>query len=74
MVGKSKNTRRTAERFYNFPQLLWVFNKRKQKHSSSEEINGNCDVFANSRWAILPALLLANSGNLGISQRLSNTL
>jgi hypothetical protein len=22
MVGKSKNRRRTAERFYNFPQLL----------------------------------------------------
>jgi hypothetical protein len=50
-----------------------TFNKCKQKRSSSEEINGNCYVFANSRWAILPALLLANSRYLGISQRLSNT-
>jgi hypothetical protein len=33
-----------------------------------------CHVFANSRWAILPPLLLADSGFLGISQRLSCTL
>jgi hypothetical protein len=37
-------------------------------------MNGNCHIFANSRWAILPPLLLANSGHLGISQRLSDTL
>ncbi len=31
-------------------------------------------VLSNSRWEILPCLLLADGGNLGISQRLSYTL
>jgi hypothetical protein len=33
-----------------------------------------CHIFANSRWAILPTLQLAESECLGISQQLSNTL
>jgi hypothetical protein len=57
-----------------FSTASLTFNKYKQKRSSSEEINGNCYIFANSRWAILPALLLGNSQYLGISQRLSKTL
>jgi hypothetical protein len=36
--------------------------------------NGNCHFFASSRWAILPSLLLAEGGNLGISQPLSYNL
>jgi hypothetical protein len=36
-------------------------------------MNGNCYVLANSRWAILPCLLMADGGNLGISQQLSHT-
>jgi hypothetical protein len=34
----------------------------------------NCHVFAHSRWAILPPLLLADGGYLDISQLLSYTL
>jgi hypothetical protein len=37
-------------------------------------MNENCHVFADSRWAILPSLLLAGGGYLGISQGLSYTL
>ncbi len=36
--------------------------------------DGNCHVFANSHWEMLPALLLAGCGYLGISQWLSYTL
>jgi hypothetical protein len=36
--------------------------------------NGNCHVFADSCWAILPSLLLAVRGYLGISQRRFYTL
>jgi hypothetical protein len=36
--------------------------------------DGNCHVYADGRWAILPSLLLADGGNLGISQWLSYTL
>jgi hypothetical protein len=43
MVGKSKNRRRSAERFKTFPQLLWC----KQKHSASEKRDGNSLDFAN---------------------------
>jgi hypothetical protein len=32
----------------------------KQKCGASEKRNGNCHVFANSRWAILPFLLLTH--------------
>ncbi len=42
--------------------------------SKSEEMDGNCHVFANSLWAILPQFLLADVGYLGISQQLSHTL
>jgi hypothetical protein len=34
-------------------------------------MNGNFHVFVDSRWAILPPLLLAGGWYLGISQRLS---
>jgi hypothetical protein len=51
-----------------------TFNKCEQKHSPSEKRDGNCHVFANSRWEILPPLLLAGCRYLGISQRLSYTL
>jgi hypothetical protein len=37
-------------------------------------MNRNCHVFANSCWEILPPLLLADNGYLGISQQLSDTL
>jgi hypothetical protein len=37
-------------------------------------MNRNCHVFANCCWEILPPLLLANNGYLGISQQLSATL
>ncbi len=37
-------------------------------------MNRNCHVFADSHWAVLPPLLLADSRYLGISQRLSYTL
>jgi hypothetical protein len=36
-----------------------TFKKCEQKHSPSEKRDGNCHVFANSRWEILPPLLLA---------------
>jgi hypothetical protein len=51
-----------------------TFHKCKQKHSDSKTRDGNCHVFANSGWAILPPLLLADSGYLRIAQRLSNSL
>ncbi len=35
---------------------------------------GNSHVFANSHWAILPLLLLADSGYLGVSWQFSYTL
>ncbi len=37
-------------------------------------MNGNCQVFADSHWAILSPLLLAGGWYLGISQQLSYTL
>jgi hypothetical protein len=37
-------------------------------------MKGNCHVFADSHWEILPSLLLADCGYFGISQRLSYTL
>jgi hypothetical protein len=58
-------------KFFHSPS---TFNKCKQNHSTSENMNGSCQVFANSQWAILPPLLLADSGYLAISQRLSYTL
>jgi hypothetical protein len=51
-----------------------TFKKCEQKHFPSEKRDGNCHVFANSRWEILPPLLLAGCRFLGISQRLSYTL
>jgi hypothetical protein len=37
------------------------------KQLRGKEMNGNCFVFADSRWAILPPLQLAGSGYSGIS-------
>jgi hypothetical protein len=51
-----------------------TFEKCEQKCSPSEKMNGNCQVFANSRREILPPLLLADGRYLGISQQLSYTL
>jgi hypothetical protein len=48
MVGKSKHRRRTAEHYKNYPQLLRLLKNVNQKDSSSEEINRNCHVFANT--------------------------
>jgi hypothetical protein len=73
MVGKSKNRRRTAE-FSNFQQhlhLLINVNRNAALQRKGMEIFQD---FANSRWAILPPLLLADSRCLSISQWLSNTL
>jgi hypothetical protein len=44
-----------------------TLHKGKQKHRA-------CRFFANSRWAILPPLLLADSRYLGISQQFSYIL
>jgi hypothetical protein len=51
-----------------------TFNKCKQECRDSQKRDGNCYIFANSHFAILPPLLLAESGNLGIFQWLSYTL
>ncbi len=51
-----------------------TLNKYEQKMGTTEKRDGNCHVLANSSWAILSCLLLADSGNFGISQRLSNTI
>jgi hypothetical protein len=74
MVGKSKNGRKTAERFQNLPQLLRLLIKVKQKCSASQKRDGNFHVFANNRWAIPSPLILDDSGFLGIYQRLSYNL
>jgi hypothetical protein len=74
MVGKSKNWKRAAEHLKKFSQLPLSYKKRKQKCSPSEKKDGNCHVFANSRWEIFPLLTLAGCRYLGISQRLSYTL
>jgi hypothetical protein len=42
--------------------------------SASEKKNGNWHIFAYNLWAILPFLLLADGGYLGISEPLSSTL
>jgi hypothetical protein len=39
-----------------------TFHNCKQKCGASEKGDGNCHVFANSRWAIQPPLLLADGG------------
>jgi hypothetical protein len=39
-----------------------TFHNFKQKCGASEKTDRNCHVFANSRWAIFPLLLLAESG------------
>jgi hypothetical protein len=41
--------------FLKFSTASSTLNKCKQKRSSSEEIHGNCYIFADSRWAMLPA-------------------
>ncbi len=73
MVGKSKNrqSRWALKTFFTAPS---TFNKCEQKHGPSEKRDGNCHIFANSHWEILPPLLLAGCRYLGISQRLSYTL
>jgi hypothetical protein len=58
MVGKSKNSRRTAEVFLQFSTAPSTFNRYKQKCGTLEKKDRNCFVFADSRWAILPQLLL----------------
>jgi hypothetical protein len=45
-------------------------NKCEQKRGPSEKWDGNCHVFANSCWEILPPLLLEDRGYMVISQRL----
>jgi hypothetical protein len=57
----------------NFFTALSTFNKCEQKRCPSEKRDGNCYVFANSHWEILPLLLMAYGRYLGISQRLSYT-
>jgi hypothetical protein len=59
--------------FKIFSMCLWFFIDINRNAAPSEEMNGNCHVLANSHWAILPPLLLAGSGYLGISQRLPIT-
>jgi hypothetical protein len=54
--------------------VTFIFYYYKHKFSSSEEINGYCHIFADSRCAILPPLPLAGGRYLGISQQLSYTL
>jgi hypothetical protein len=55
MIGKSKNSRRNAEVFYiKFSMAPLTCNKYKQKRAAAEKRRGNCHIFANSRWAILP--------------------
>ncbi len=46
----------------------------QQKCSTSAKTSRNCYIFANSRWAVLNSLLLAEDGYLDISQQLYNTL
>jgi hypothetical protein len=67
MVGKSKNRRRTARHFLKkFSTVPSTFNKCKQNRSASEKRDGHCHIFANSCWAILPPLLLADGWYFGI--------
>jgi hypothetical protein len=60
--------------FKKFSTVPLTFNKFKQKRNALEKRDVNCHVFANSCWAILTSLLLADSGYLGISLWLSYTL
>jgi hypothetical protein len=46
----------------------------KRKCSASEKISGNRHIFVDNCWTVLNSLLLADGGNLGISQQLSNTI
>jgi hypothetical protein len=62
----------TLSDFLNFPRPLRLL-INVNYNAASEKMDGNCNVFANSRWAILPSLLLADVYYLGISSRLSNT-
>jgi hypothetical protein len=74
MVGKSKNRKRATEHFKKFSQLLQLLislNRNVALQRKGMEIATN--IFANSRREILPPLLLAGGGYLGISQRLSYT-
>jgi hypothetical protein len=84
-VGKSKNRRRAAEQFKNFPQLLRLIINGNKNAALQRKMMEICHVFANSRWAILSPVLLADSGVFGhfsaafqyplrIAQRLSNSL
>ncbi len=54
-------------RFKNIFTAPTTFNKCEQKRGPLEQRDGNCHVFANSRWEILPPLLLAGGRYLGIS-------
>jgi hypothetical protein len=47
-----------------------TFNKCEQKCGRLGKRDGNCQIYANSRWEMLPPLLLAGCRYLGISQRL----
>jgi hypothetical protein len=74
MVGKNKNSKRAAEHIKKFLTPPLTFNKCEQKCGLSGKRNGNCHVFANSHWEMLPPLLLSGCRYLGISQQLSYTL
>jgi hypothetical protein len=70
MVGKSKN-RQELLSILKICTAPSTFNKCGKKYGPSEKSDENCYVFANSHWEILPPLLLAGGGYLGISQGLS---
>jgi hypothetical protein len=73
MVGRAKIGKESLS-ILNIFHSSFDLKKYEQKCGPSEKMDGNCHVFANSRWEILPPLLLAGWSYLGISQRLSNTL
>jgi hypothetical protein len=73
-IRQSKNRRKTAEHFKKFTQFLHLSKnvfKNAARQRKGMEI---CHAFTNSHCTILPSLLLADSGYLGISQQLSDTL
>jgi hypothetical protein len=70
MVEKSKK----GEEPLKVSSTSATFHHYKPKRSSSEKREGNCHIFANSRWAILPPLLLADCGYLGLFPKMFKKL